>query len=266
MNPTTVRRAYANGPNGQMHYRRSGPDGARSPLLLLHPFPGTSALFDSFMAEMGRDRTVIAPDFPGFGMSDAPAAAPGIEGYARAVLALETALALGVFDIMGYHGGGAVALEMARQSPSSVRKIVTIGAPIMPAEERADFSARFTALGPDARAEGFAANWPFFKTEFWKMGPDPVQAWNIYLEAQKNPEVTSWGIRATIAYDFAAALAAVSQPVLVLNPNDDLAEMTPRAAASLKNGSIHNLPEWTHGMLDAKTAEVAAIVRGFLDK
>ncbi len=54
-----ITRAYGPGPHGQIHYRRSGPDGTRSPLLLLHPCPGSGYLFDNFMAEMGRDRTVI---------------------------------------------------------------------------------------------------------------------------------------------------------------------------------------------------------------
>jgi len=50
----------------------------------------------------------------------------------------------------------------------------------------------------------------------------------------------------------------------LLNPDDDLAEQTPRAAPLLKNGRIHDLP-YSHGMLDAHTAEIAAILRQFLD-
>jgi pimeloyl-ACP methyl ester carboxylesterase len=259
-----IRRAYVDGPYGQLHYRRAGPEGTRSPLLLLHPCPGSSYLFEAFMLEMGRDRTVIAADLPGFGMSDPPPSAPGIAGYAGAMLDLEAGLGLGVFDIMGYHAGGSVGVEMARRQPNAVRKIVMIGAAMLPAEERADISQRFVALGPDERAAAVGANWPVFKTQFWRMGPDPVRTWNLYLDAQKNPEVSSWGIRAAVDYDLGAGLAAISQPVLVLNPDDDLADYTRRAATALKNGRVQDLPEWTHGMLDAKTAEVAAIVRGFL--
>ncbi len=260
-----VRRAYAPGPHGQIHYRRSGPDGVRSPLLLLHPCPGSGYLYDAFLAEMGRDRTVIAPDFPGFGMSDAPPGAPGIAGYAAAMLELETDLGLGVFDIMGYHAGGAVAVDMARQQPKAVRKIVMIGAPMFSDEERAAFNGRLTVHGPDERAKGIEKSWPAFKTHFWKMEADPVRTWNIYLDGQKNPEVSSWGLRAVLNYDLAASLSTLTQPALVLNPQDDLTTFTPRAAASLKNGRIVDL-EWTHGMLDVKTAEVAEIVRKFLDQ
>lgn len=207
-----IRRAYADGPYGQIHYRRAGPDGARSPLVLLHPCPGSGYLFEAFMEEMGRDRTVIAPDLPGFGASDAPPAAPGI---------------------MGYNAGGSVAVEMARQQPNAVRKIVLIGASMLPAAERADISKRFVALGPDERAAGVGSNWSVFKTHFWKMGPDLVRTWNIYLDAQKNPEVSAWGIRAAVDYDLGADLAVISQPVLVLKSADDLAEYTPRALLGL---------------------------------
>jgi pimeloyl-ACP methyl ester carboxylesterase len=265
-NGSKVRRAYAPGPHGQIHYRIAGPEGTRSPLLLLHSTPGSSYLFDSFLAEMGRDRTVIAPDLPGFGMSDAPAEAPGIAGYAAAMLEMEATLGLGVFDIMGYHSGGLVAVEMARELSNGVRKIVMISAPVFTEQERTDLNARFNVRSPDERAKAMEKSWPIFKTDFWKMADDPVRTWNIFLDIQKNPQTTSWGLRGAINYDLAGVLPTLSQPILILNPKDDLAAYTPRAAEFLKNGRIHDLPEWTHGMLDTKTGEVAAMVRDFLDR
>ncbi len=262
---TAVRRAYAPGSHGQIHYRQAGADETRSPLLMLHPFPGSGYLFDNFMTEMGRDRTVIAPDFPGFGMSDAPREAPGITGYAAAILELETVLGIGVFDVMGYHAGGVVAVELARELPQGVRKVITISAPVFSAEEREKFNARFSVHTPDERAQAMDKGWQIFKSQFWVMGPDPLRTWNIYLDGQKNPEVSSWGLRAVINYDLAAVLPTITQPILVLNPNDDLAPYTPRAVPLLKRGHVHDLPQWTHGMLDAETAAIARLVRAFLD-
>ena len=68
---TSTRRAYAPSDRGLIHYRYAGPESGRSPLMLLHPFPSSSEVYETFMLEMGRDRTVIAPDLPGYGMSDA---------------------------------------------------------------------------------------------------------------------------------------------------------------------------------------------------
>lgn len=155
---------------------------------------------------------------------------------------------------------------MARQRPDTVRKIIVIGAPVFTGEERENLNARFSVHGPDERAKAMDKSWPIFKTQFWKMGLDPVRAWNIYFDGQKSPAVSSWGLRAAVTYDLGAVLPTIEQPTLVLNPGDDLAEYTPRAAPLLKNGRMHDLPEWTHGMLDAKTSEIAAIVRDFLDR
>lgn len=51
----------------------------------------------------------------------------------------------------------------------------------------------------------------------------------------------------------------------MLNPEDDLWAYTPRAKDCLRNGRVHDLPGWTHGFLDAKSKDVAQILREFLD-
>ena len=56
----------------------------------------------------------------------------------------------------------------------------------------------------------------------------------------------------------------MNQPLLILNPEDDLWELTPQAKPFIKNGRIHDLPGWTHGAMDSHTEEMAAIVRAFL--
>jgi pimeloyl-ACP methyl ester carboxylesterase len=83
-----------------------------------------------------------------------------------------------------------------------------------------------------------------------------------------NPAISWWGHRAAFNYLTAEALPKVAQPILVLNPEDDLWTFTPRARGLLAHpeSRIHNLPGWSHGFLDLKTTETAAIVRGFLDK
>ncbi len=265
-NKNRVQRAYAFGPYGEIHYRRAGPTGARSPLLLLHPCPSSSSVFEAFVAEMGRDRSAIAPDLPGFGMSDPPEAAPTMAFYAAAMLELVAELGLGIVDVMGYHMGGLVAVEMARQQPYVVRKMVLIGAPAFTDEERKRMGEQPALAPADDRAAGMAQGWTRFKADFWRMGPDVTQTWNHFLDGQRNPEMSAWARQAMLAYDLAQALPALGQPILVLNPDDDLKDITPRAAKLMKNGRVHHLPGWTHGFLDAKTKETATLVHVFLDQ
>src|SRR3954453_22881139 len=52
-------------------YRESGP--AKAPvLLLLHGFPTSSHMFRNLIPALADRYHVIAPDYPGFGFSDAP--------------------------------------------------------------------------------------------------------------------------------------------------------------------------------------------------
>ena len=259
-----ARRAYAQA-GGSIHYRYAGPESGRSPLVLLHPFPSSSEVFETFMLEMGRDRTVIAPDLPGYGMSDPPDDPPAIADYASAMLALEAKLGLGMLDVMGYHAGGMIAAEMARQQPTVVRKIVSISALLLTPEEQAGMRKGFGHTPLENRANGFAQGWTNFKTNFWRMGTDEVRAWNLYIEAQRHPDISAWGFRAVADYDLASTLQSLSQPILVLDPDDDVHRFTARAGAHLKNGHIHSLPGWTHGFVDAEAAETGRIVRKFLD-
>jgi pimeloyl-ACP methyl ester carboxylesterase len=261
----TITRGYDTGRYGQIHYRKAGLIGARSPLLLLHPSPLSGYVYENLMIEMGRDRFVLAPDTPGFGMSDPPPAPPEIGDYAGAMLDFVADMGLGVLDVMGYHTGSLTAVEMARQRPDVVRKIVMISATVFTPEEVEAFRRQYVPKPIDERPAQMAQRWPAFKSEFWRMEPNPHRQWNIFLDGQRNPDFGPWGHRAAFNYDIAGALKESSHPILVLNPEDDLWTYTPRAKPLLKNGRVHDLPGWTHGFLDAETAKVAALLRDFLD-
>ncbi|MGE4062423.1 MAG: alpha/beta fold hydrolase [Rhodospirillaceae bacterium] len=129
VNAGRVHRAYAWAENGQIHYRRAGPAGARSPLLLLHGLHGSSAPLEDFMSEMGRERSVIAPDLPGTGMSDPLHGKPDAAAHAGAMLQVVAELGLGMVDVIAVKDGGEIAVEMARQQPDVVRKIILVSAP-----------------------------------------------------------------------------------------------------------------------------------------
>jgi pimeloyl-ACP methyl ester carboxylesterase len=88
---------------------------------------------------------------------------------------------------------------------------------------------------------------------------------DISLERMRRFRTGPWGFRAAFNYDLTKALPEIAQPVLILNPEDDVWLQTPRAKPFLRNGRIHDLPGWTHGFIDSHTAETAAVVRPFLD-
>ena len=65
----TIRRAYADTPYGQLHYRHAGEG---EPLLLIHQTATSSYAYEPVMAYLASSCRVIAVDTPGYGMSDYP--------------------------------------------------------------------------------------------------------------------------------------------------------------------------------------------------
>ena len=127
------RRAYFDCRHGQLHVRTAFPTTGgfdeQVTLLCLHPEDSTGRVFASFLPLAAVARSVYAPDLPGCGESDPPGAAGGsVEQAAAAVADLVADLRLRQVDVLGAHGGGAVAVELALARPGLVRALVLVGA------------------------------------------------------------------------------------------------------------------------------------------
>lgn len=265
--PAPMRKAYADGPYGQIHYRYSGERTAPEvPLMCLHASPLSGIVYDVWLSEMGRDRFTVAPDTPGYGGSDTPPDAKLIPDLADAMIAFMDDLGLETVDVMGYHTGSFTSADLAMRYPDRIRKVVMISAPIFDEEIIAEYSARIYDPPPafadalQTAADSIRANPMGMFTDL----PTEDRYADISIERLRHYRTGNWGFRAAFAYDLTAALPQIEQQVLILNPEDDLWELTPLAKPFLKNGRIHDLPGWTHGALDKHTVEMANIVRAFL--
>ncbi len=262
------KRAYADGPYGQIHYRFAGTENTgKTPLLCLHPSPLSGIVYDKWVPEMGRDRFTMAPDTPGYGGSDTPPAKPEITDYAAAMWRFCDSMGLKTVDLMGYHTGSLISVAMTCQQPDRVRRVVLISAPLPDEKEVAQYSTMINA--PPETFQGMLSS---TLDRIRKVGRGlfrdvtDERYWDITLERMRHYRTSAWGFRAAFNYNLALGLPEVAQPILILNPQDDLWDETPKAKAYLKNGEIHNLPGWTHGHLELHTEEMAAIVREFLDR
>src|SRR3546814_1749582 len=74
-----------------------------------------------------------------------------------------------------------------------------------------------------------------------------------------------WGHNAAFAYAGDIRLPEIAQPILLLNPGDDLQAETRRAPALMRNGRMIELPGWGHGFLDGFTDDAARLASSFLD-
>lgn len=123
-------------------------------LVLIHGYPQTWYEWHGIMPALAEHYTVIAPDLPGAGKSDAPAT-----GYDKKTMAAELHAVLASLGkdndvrIVGHDIGTMVAYSYAAQFPASVRKLVLSEAPI-PDESVYQFPA-LTARGPGVWNFGF---------------------------------------------------------------------------------------------------------------
>ncbi len=261
-----VRRGYLDGRFGQIHYRIAQPaaDAGRPPLLCFHMSPHSGRVYQNFIAAMGVGRVAVAPDTPGFGESDAPASPPGIEDYAAAMGDLIDALGFRQVDLIGYHTGSETAVALALARPSQVRRVVMISAPIFTDQELGEFRAHYAHDALTEDGSHLVRKW---KSHLYWAGPGKTIAMvaDEFPDAIRNPSISWWGHHAAFAYDTGGQLAKLAQPVLVLNPDDDLHAQTLRAEGRMQRGRILHLPGWGHGFLDVHTDEACRIVGAFLD-
>ena len=116
-----MKRAFADIPEGQMHYRV---EGSGEPVILLHPGVGSSDAFTNAIPYMSGKYLIIAPDFLGNGDSDPAPYQYTMLDHARSLYSFMDSLGLRKVNIVGHHTGAKVAAELAINWPERVNKLV----------------------------------------------------------------------------------------------------------------------------------------------
>lgn len=107
-------------------YREAGP--ADAPVVvLLHGFPSSSHMFRNLIPALGDRYRVIAPDLPGFGLSDMPSPAVfpyGFATFADVVDQLLTQLGAGRYALYVMDYGAPVGFRLALRHPDRVSALI----------------------------------------------------------------------------------------------------------------------------------------------
>ncbi len=116
------------------HVQVAGPPGDAAPVLLL--VHGTGAATHSWrdlLPPLAEHFTVVAPDLPGHGWTDAPAAARlSLPGMAKALQGLLIALNLRPAVTVGHSAGAAVLARMALDGAIQPRAMVSLNGAFVP--------------------------------------------------------------------------------------------------------------------------------------
>ncbi|MBD8905297.1 alpha/beta fold hydrolase [Methylorubrum zatmanii] len=280
---TTYRRTEVNGVG--LFYREAGPRDAPT-LLLLHGYPSSSRQWDPLLPLLADRYHLIAPDYPGFGHSDAPSPADyayTFDNLARTMEGLVTQLGLARYTLFLQDYGGPVGFRMALAHPERVSALIVQNA--------------------NAYTEGLGAKWQGI-ARYWAdpaAHPEQVDAFTSlegakqrHLGTSPNPErynPDSWvdeyagltrpgarEIQAALLYDYRTNLAAYPAwqawmrdhplPTLILWGRYDPSFLVPGAEAYLRDrptAELHILNAG-HFALDEATDAVARLTRDFLGR
>lgn len=268
----------------------SDPKDPRPPIVLLHGAASvTAAAIPLIPAFDGR--RVIAPDWPGHGLSGAASFGPD-ELRERAVQWLDAVIRAydldhpAAFDLVGHSMGGQFSLYYSLAKPDRVRRLILLGAPGAAfGEMRAPFSFRVLALPwlassvfsrPVSREQyglnsaltlgkGTVDGWPpeLVDVGYWA---SLREAFKLTMPHYFKAITGFWGVRPASVVKH-AELSTLPMPVLGLWGDADVF-LTPARGA----GSAASIPHLEEVVLDAGHApwlnrpdEAAAAVRAFLD-
>ena len=101
------------------------------PLLLLHGFPQTKAIWSQVAPELARNFTVVAADLRGYGASSKPHGKIDHSTYSKRSMAadqhaLMKSLGFNQFFLLGHDRGGRVSHRLAMDFPESVLRLMVL--------------------------------------------------------------------------------------------------------------------------------------------
>jgi pimeloyl-ACP methyl ester carboxylesterase len=265
-------------------YREAGPKDAPI-ILLLHGLPSSSRMFQPLLSRLSDRFHLVAPDYPGFGHSDAPGAKSFMYTFDKIAAVTEhftEALGLARYTLYMQDYGGPVGFRMALAHPERVEALIVQDAV--------------------AHNEGLGVNWNA-RREFWKdraanegnlrinllslattrtrhVGNDPnVERYDPDLWTDEFAFLSKPGqaeIQSDLFYDYRTNVDAYpkwqawmreKQPGLLViwgkyELSFDSGEPE-RYRQDVPNAQVH-IVDGGHFALDTAADEIAALVRGFV--
>lgn len=142
----------------RIFYREAGPEDAPV-LLLLHGFPSASHQYRRLFDALGDRYRLIAPDYPGFGFSDAPSPTSTggafdyrFDNLAEVMTAFTRALRLDRFALYMFDFGSPVGFRLAIKDPKCITGLVAQNANAYE-EGLSDMARDFIASRPDKASD-----------------------------------------------------------------------------------------------------------------
>jgi pimeloyl-ACP methyl ester carboxylesterase len=267
-------------------YREAGPSKAPA-ILLLHGFPSSSRMFDTLMPLLADRYHLIAPDYPGFGNSQAPPPdkfSYTFDSLADIIAAFTEAVHLGRYALYLQNYGGPVGYRVAVAHPERVTALI-----IQNAIAHEEGLGRLQAVrkgfwadraANEAKYRAGLASLDIARLRHVNGSPHPERynpdLWNDEVAFLARPGEAD--IQSDLFYDYRNNLAAFPTwqtwlrerrpPTLVVwgryDPVFDIAEVA-ALKRDVPKAEVHTL-DAGHFALDESAGDVARLTRHFLGR
>jgi pimeloyl-ACP methyl ester carboxylesterase len=268
----------------QIAYREAG-SADKPTMLLLHGLPSSSRMYDGLMRKLGDQYHLIAPDYPGFGNSEAPDPAQFAYTFghlAQVVEKFTDAVGARRYVLLMQDYGAPVGMRLAAARPDAVQGMIFQNGNIYEAGLGPVWATRkpFWADRAAYEAKVIAAHQSVAVTRQRHIGTDPnIEAYDPDLWMDEYAYLNRPGqarIQADLIYDYQNNLTlypawqqwlkAHQLPTLVVWGKYDTAFIVPGAEAFRNDNAaaeVHIL-DGGHFVMDTRLDEVADITRDFM--
>lgn len=267
-----ITKGYANTSLGQVHYLSTipsnEPTGANNNLLptlvLLHQTPSSSEMFRALMTELADDFYCIAPDFIGFGNSDAVPKNKkhSIQIYAQSVAECLEALAIKSVYVFGHHTGVSVATQLETDYPSTCEKLIFSGPTLLTDELKKNLPSLVVDSTLDE--EGL------FLTRYWQTIRNKDNTVPIALSLRENILALQLGnnykkaYQAVAEHDFAEQIKSITCPTLVFaGDRDVLKNFVEQTVELLPQGKKAEIGDASTYVCETHVNKVATLITHF---
>jgi pimeloyl-ACP methyl ester carboxylesterase len=267
----------------RVFYREAGPKDAPT-IVLLHGFPSSSREFDTLIPLLATRYHLVAPDFPGFGQSDAPPPSSYVytfDSLARTINQFLEQLKIDNYTFYLHDYGGPVGFRIILAHPERLRALI-----IQNANAYSEgLGAKWGAIAqywadPKAHPGIFDAFVSLAATEQrHTLGTSRLDRYNPDTWTDEYARLTRPGqreIQAALLYDYRTNVASYPMwqawlrkhrpPTLVAWGRNDPSFISPGAEAfkrDLPQAEIHLL-DAGHFALDERNDEIAHLILEFM--
>lgn len=268
----------------EIFYREAG-DATKPVILLLHGFPSSSHMFRDLINDLSDSYHLIAPDYPGFGQSDAPSPDTfdySFDNLAVIINAFIDALNLRKLSLYLQDYGGPIGFRIATLRPELIEALIIQNANAYN-EGLGEALAPLVAYiqNPDETTvqpvkdfltiEGTKWQYTDGADDVTKISPDSYITDQYYLNRPGNQEIQltlirNYGTNLPLYKIWQNYFRQYQPPTLVISGKNDKLFTAPGAEAfktDIKDAQIRLL-NGGHFVLEEKHAEAAGLIKTFL--